>query len=175
MLGLPERSAGVAPEVNLRETVTLTHLPSVNKGEPSLAMKPRGDVTRSLKQGHQWPHKKDSCSSKIKKQKLKSQNWKDLAASKRKGHTANSNVRKGYIITFSKKCTYTLSDLLRLSLIFFAFAFNFAWCEWSLNLLSPSLALLRVEEIPRVKPSCIGCKGSKTSHMWPRVRVEPRL
>ena len=25
------------------------------------ALKPRVDITRSLKQGNQWPHKKDSC------------------------------------------------------------------------------------------------------------------
>ena len=28
---------------------------------PTLALKPRGDVTRSPKQGYQWPHKKDLC------------------------------------------------------------------------------------------------------------------
>ena len=27
----------------------------------TLALKPRGDITRSPKQGYQWPHKKDSC------------------------------------------------------------------------------------------------------------------
>ena len=31
----------------------------------TLALKPRGDVARSLKQGYQWPHKKDSCPLKI--------------------------------------------------------------------------------------------------------------
>ena len=46
---------GVTPEVNLRES----HMPpqSSNKAEPTLALKPRGDVTRSPKQGYQWPHK----------------------------------------------------------------------------------------------------------------------
>ena len=38
---------------------------SSNKAEPTLALKPRGDVTRSPKQGYQWPHKKDSCPPKI--------------------------------------------------------------------------------------------------------------
>ena len=33
----------------------------------TLALKPRADVTRSPKQGYQWPHKKDSCPPKIKK------------------------------------------------------------------------------------------------------------
>ena len=28
-------------------------------------MKPRGNVTRSPKQGYQWPHKKDLCPPKI--------------------------------------------------------------------------------------------------------------
>ena len=40
---------------------------SSNKAEPTLALKPRGDVTRSPKQGYQWTHKKDSCPPKIKK------------------------------------------------------------------------------------------------------------
>ena len=35
----------------------------------TLALKPRGDVTRSPKQGYQWPHKKDSCPPKITKKK----------------------------------------------------------------------------------------------------------
>ena len=56
-----KRSAGVAPEVNLRERVTCTPLPNANKTEPTLALKPKGDVTRSPKQGYQWPHKKDPC------------------------------------------------------------------------------------------------------------------
>ena len=29
----------------------------------TLALKPTGDITRSLKQEYQWPHKKDLCSS----------------------------------------------------------------------------------------------------------------
>ena len=45
----------------------VTHMPllSSNKAEPTLALKPRGDITRSRKQGYQWPHKKDSCPPKI--------------------------------------------------------------------------------------------------------------
>ena len=35
----------------------------------TLALKPRGDVIRSPKQGYQWPHEKDSCPSKILKKK----------------------------------------------------------------------------------------------------------
>ena len=31
------------------------HLCNVNKAEPTLALKPRGDVTRNPKQGYQWP------------------------------------------------------------------------------------------------------------------------
>ena len=51
----------------------VTHMPplSSNKAEPTLALKPRGDVTRSPKQGYQWPHKKDSCPPKnLKKKKI---------------------------------------------------------------------------------------------------------
>ena len=35
-----------------------------------LALKPSADVTRSPKQGYQWPHKKDLCLPKIKKKSL---------------------------------------------------------------------------------------------------------
>ena len=31
----------------------------------TLALNPRADVTRSPKQGYQWPHKKDLCPPKI--------------------------------------------------------------------------------------------------------------
>ena len=48
---------GVAPEVNLRERILRMPPPSVNKAESTLALKPRGDFTRSPKQGYQWPHK----------------------------------------------------------------------------------------------------------------------
>ena len=50
-------SRGVAPEVNLRERISCMPPQSLNKAEPTLALKPRGDVTRSPKQGYQWPHK----------------------------------------------------------------------------------------------------------------------
>ena len=41
-----KRSGGVAPEVNLGECIL--HLPpkKVNKAEPNLALKPRGDITK---------------------------------------------------------------------------------------------------------------------------------
>ena len=35
----------------------------------TLALKPRADITRSQKQGYQWPHKKNSCHSKKFKKK----------------------------------------------------------------------------------------------------------
>ena len=33
---------------------------------PTLALKPKEDITRSPKQGYQWPHKKDLCPPKLK-------------------------------------------------------------------------------------------------------------
>ena len=62
---------GVAPEVNLRERIS--HMPpqSSNKAEPTLALKPRGDVTRSPKQGYQWPHKWTCVQQKFLKKKKK--------------------------------------------------------------------------------------------------------
>ena len=32
-----------------------------NKAELTLALNPRGDVTRNPKRGYQWPQKKDMC------------------------------------------------------------------------------------------------------------------
>ena len=58
-----KRPAGVAPKVNLTECVTHMPPPSVNKAEPTLALKPRGDVTRSPKQKYQWAHKKGLMSA----------------------------------------------------------------------------------------------------------------
>ena len=45
--------AGVAPKVNLWERTSHTPLPSANKAEPNLALKPRGDVTKNPKQGYE--------------------------------------------------------------------------------------------------------------------------
>ena len=42
---------------------------SMQVRESTLALKPRADVTRSPKQGYQWPHKKDLCPTKILKKK----------------------------------------------------------------------------------------------------------
>ena len=41
---------------------------------PTLALKPRGDVTRCPKQGYQWPHKKDLCPPKISRKQHVSRN-----------------------------------------------------------------------------------------------------
>ena len=56
-------SAGVAPEMNLR----ITQARKLTSKGSTLALKPRADVTRSLKQGYQWPHEKDLCPPKLKK------------------------------------------------------------------------------------------------------------
>ena len=48
---------GVAPEVDLREHISRTPLQNSNKAEPTLALKPRGNITRSPKQGYQWSQK----------------------------------------------------------------------------------------------------------------------
>ena len=53
-----KRSADVAPEVNFREHVTCMRL-SVRIRLPTLALKPRRDITRCPKQGYQRLHKKD--------------------------------------------------------------------------------------------------------------------
>ena len=48
---------GVAPEMNLRERISRMPLQSSNKAEPTMALKPRGNITRSPQQGYQWPQK----------------------------------------------------------------------------------------------------------------------
>ena len=59
----------VTPEVNLRERISHTPLQSLNKAEPTLALKPRGDITKSPKQGYQWPQKWTCVQQKFKKKK----------------------------------------------------------------------------------------------------------
>ena len=49
------QSAGVAPEVNLRNSVQARKCASEKS---TLALKPRTDITRSPKQGYQWPMKR---------------------------------------------------------------------------------------------------------------------
>ena len=44
-----------------QNNVHYIRLRNVNKAEPTLTLKPRGDVTRNPKQGYQWPQKKDIC------------------------------------------------------------------------------------------------------------------
>ena len=39
--------------------ITFASAKKVNKAEPTLALNPRGDITRNQKQGYQWPPKKD--------------------------------------------------------------------------------------------------------------------
>ena len=54
--------AGAAPEVNLKNSVQARKCASEKS---TLALKPRADITRSPKQGYQWPHEKDLCPSNI--------------------------------------------------------------------------------------------------------------
>ena len=62
-----KRLAGVTPEVDLgKGTQARRHA-----SESTLALKPMADVTRSLKQGYQWPNKKDMCLLKNLKKKEK--------------------------------------------------------------------------------------------------------
>ena len=55
------RSAGVALKVNLR----ITQVRKYASEGSTVALKPRADVTRSPKQGYQWPHKTDLCPPKV--------------------------------------------------------------------------------------------------------------
>ena len=55
----------VIPEVNLREHISCMPPQSLNRAEPTLALKPRADITRSPKQGYQWPQKWTCVQQKI--------------------------------------------------------------------------------------------------------------
>ena len=56
-----KRLANVAPEVDLGECTLHLSPQKVNKAEPTLALNPRGDVTRNPKQ---WPQKRTCVSAK---------------------------------------------------------------------------------------------------------------
>ena len=62
--------------------------------ESTLALKPRADVTRSPKQGYQWPHKKDLCPTKnlLKKKKIKK---KKKEKEKKKGWSSMVRIGEG--------------------------------------------------------------------------------
>ena len=56
------QSADVVPEVNLRNIKQARKYASK---KATLALKPRVGISRSPKQGYQWPHKKDLSPPKI--------------------------------------------------------------------------------------------------------------
>ena len=61
-----KRLAGVAPQANLRNilhTGKKAHKPGIHPG-----FETQGRHLQKSKQGYQWPHKKDSCLPKFKKQ-----------------------------------------------------------------------------------------------------------
>ena len=49
--------------------ITFASAKIANKAEPTLALKPRGDVTRNPKQGYQWPQKRTCVRQKLLKKK----------------------------------------------------------------------------------------------------------
>ena len=68
---LPSRGwQRVAPEVDLRER-TLRSASAMRIRQPTLALKPRGDVTRNPKQGYQWPQNRTIVRQKYFKKKKK--------------------------------------------------------------------------------------------------------
>ena len=110
-----KRLAGVTPEVNLRECVICMPLPRM----PILALKPKGDVTRSSKQGYQWPHKKQVYSPIFFKKPMKiRQKYNDTLEPCEKvhtwcrakggtwmGHDFKKNVCRGFCFTTSSHRT----------------------------------------------------------------------
>ena len=55
-------SAGVTPELNLRERVT-----RMSQKSPNKPLKNGGDITKISKQGYQWPHKSLTSSKNLNK------------------------------------------------------------------------------------------------------------
>ena len=51
--------------------ITFASAKIANKAEPTLALKPRGDVTSNPKQGYQWPQKRTCVRQKLYKKKKK--------------------------------------------------------------------------------------------------------
>ena len=78
----------------------------MNKAEPTLALKPRGDITRSPKQGYQWPYKKDSCLLKTFKKKKKKKTKQELEEVKSVRYnpifTTAENTSPKKTVTFAK-------------------------------------------------------------------------
>ena len=65
-----KRSARVAPEVDLGNVHCFHLYKKANNSEPTLALKPIGDVSRNPKQGYQWSQKMNMCMPKtLKKQR----------------------------------------------------------------------------------------------------------
>ena len=62
-----KRSEGVAPEVNLGECITLTPLPSANKAEPTVALKPTRRHQKFKNMGIRGPTKRTCVHPKNKK------------------------------------------------------------------------------------------------------------
>ena len=76
-----KRSAGVAPEMNLKERTPHTPPPSSNKAVNS-DFESHLDVTRSPKQGYQWPIKKDMCPPEVRKTRYSVEFFSNLKFSK---------------------------------------------------------------------------------------------
>ena len=82
--------------------VTFASAKIVNKAEPTLALTPRGDVTRNPKQGYQWPQKRTCVRQKLFKKKKKKKKYKSVVTVARsvQGHL----VFQGYqmCVTFQQ-------------------------------------------------------------------------
>ena len=72
---------GVTLEVNLRECILCMPLPSANKASHSL--KPRGDFSKSPKQGYQWPQKWTCVHWNLKKTRMHSSRMRTVRCSGR--------------------------------------------------------------------------------------------
>ena len=74
--------------------ITFASAKIANKAEPTLALKPRGDVTRKPKQGYQWPQKGHVSAKNLKKNKKK--NKYDLV---------ESSWSSGWLYDIIKECS----------------------------------------------------------------------
>ena len=73
-----KRLACVAPDVDLMECTLHSPLQKANKAEPTLALKPRRDITSNPKEGYQWPQKRTCVCVRQKKKKKRTPKMETL-------------------------------------------------------------------------------------------------
>ena len=124
--------------------ITFTSAKIANKAEPTLALKPRGDVTRNPKQGYQWPQNGHVSAKNFKK---KSYKCVFVCQLKKKKCFCNQTEDDRwlcflYCAVFIKTFTFLKLNCSKLFKILFGYNIKriemcplFDWCPWKQHLL----------------------------------------